>query len=236
MARKIVKKLSKEQKSLLIGLLIGDGTISNNYVFKLSHSILQKEYLEWKIQLLDKYKIKNNGLKGYTSTCGFNKGKGVIYSQLSINPTIKALRRTVYIPKKVITRKLLNWLTSQEIAIWYMDDGCININSSVQRRNSVQHTIKIATCVDFETSQIIINYFKEVWNINFRPFREGSGTFSIASSCEEDCRNFIKIVKPYILQVPSLLYKIRKDFTKEQFIALQKNEDSEARDILEYVF
>ena len=26
---------------------IGDGTISNNYVFKLSHSILQKEYLEW---------------------------------------------------------------------------------------------------------------------------------------------------------------------------------------------
>ena len=44
MARKIVKKLSKEQKSLLIGLLIGDGTISNNYVFKLLHSILQKEY------------------------------------------------------------------------------------------------------------------------------------------------------------------------------------------------
>ena len=39
MSRKIKKKLSKEQKSLLIGLLIGDGTISSNFVFKLSHSI-----------------------------------------------------------------------------------------------------------------------------------------------------------------------------------------------------
>jgi len=43
MARKIVRKLSKEQKSLLIGLLIGDGTISSNYVFKLSHSESQRE-------------------------------------------------------------------------------------------------------------------------------------------------------------------------------------------------
>lgn len=235
MARKIVKKLSKEQKSLLIGLLIGDGTISNNYVFKLSHSILQKEYLEWKIQLLNKYKIKNNGLKNYTSTCGFNKGKGVIYSQLSINPTIKALRRSVYIPKKTITRKLLNWLTPQEIAIWYMDDGCINVNTSKQR-SSIQHTIKIATCVDLDVAEEIIKYFKEVWNIKFRTFKEGSGTFSLASSNEEDCENFIKIIKPYILQVPSLLYKIRKDFTKEQFIALQNNEDSEARDISKYIF
>lgn len=234
MARKIVKKLSKNQKSLLIGLLIGDGTISNNYVFKLSHSILQKEYLEWKIKLLDECKIKNNGLKGYTSSCGYNKGKGVIYSQLSINPTIKALRRSVYIPKKTITRNLLNWLTPREIAIWYMDDGCINVNTSVQR-SSIQHAIKIATCVDLETIDIIIKYFNEVWNIKFRPFKEGSGTFSLASSTEEDCKNFIKIVKPYILQVPSLLYKIRKDFTKEQFIALQ-NEDSEARDMSEFIF
>lgn len=48
MKRKIVKKLNKEQKSLLIALLLGDGTISSNYVFKLSHSEEQREFLEWK--------------------------------------------------------------------------------------------------------------------------------------------------------------------------------------------
>lgn len=62
MSRKIVKKLSKEQKSILIALLIGDGTISSNYVFKLSHSIYQREFLEWKIDLLNKLGIKNNGI------------------------------------------------------------------------------------------------------------------------------------------------------------------------------
>lgn len=41
--RSIIKKLSKEQKSLLIGLLLGDGTISSNCVFKLSHSEAQRD-------------------------------------------------------------------------------------------------------------------------------------------------------------------------------------------------
>lgn len=93
-------RLNREQKSLLIALLIGDGTISNNYVFKLSHCVAQREYLEWKVGLLNDYKIKNNGVKEYVSTRGYNIGKTVVYSQMSIIPTIKALRKSVYIPKK----------------------------------------------------------------------------------------------------------------------------------------
>lgn len=231
MARRITKKLSKEQKSLLIGLLLGDGTISSNYVFKLSHSEAQREFLEWKIDLLNKFGFKNNGVKEYISTCGYNKGNKVLYSQMSLNPTIKALRRIVYTPKKHITRRLLNWLTPIGLAIWYMDDGCINVNTSKQR-SSIQHTIKIATCVDLDTAQVVIDYFKEVWDVQFRPFKEGKGTYSIASSTESDCAAFIQIIRPYIEQVPSLLYKIRDNFTKEEFIAQQKA-GSEVRDTLE---
>ena len=228
MSRKIVKTLSKEQKSLLIALLIGDGTISSNYVFKLSHSEHQSEFLKWKVELLNKLGIKNNGIKEYVSTCGYNTGKKVLYSQMSINPTIKALRRTVYTPKKTISRNLLNWLTPQGVAIWYMDDGHINVNTSSQR-SSAQHTIKIATCVDETTANMIVQYFKEVWDVNFRLFKEGKGTFSIATSCEKDCEKFICIVKPYI--IPSLLYKIRKNFTKEEFLQMQLD-GFEVRDII----
>lgn len=197
MKRKIVKKLNKEQKSLLIALLLGDGTISSNYVFKLSHSKEQKEFLEWKVKLAVEAGFKLNGIKEYISKGGYNIGKTVLYSQFSINPTIKALRRTVYIPKKTITRKLLNWLNPLGIAIWFMDDGCINVNTSKQR-SSIQHTIKIATCVDLNTANIIINYFNEVWNIKFRLFNEGKNTYSIASSTEEDCYNFVNLIRPYI--------------------------------------
>lgn len=223
MKRKIVKKLNKEQKSLLIALLLGDGTISNNFVFKLSHSEEQREFLEWKVNLAKEMGFKLNGIKEYISKCGYNIGKNVLYSQFSINPTIKALRKTVYVPKKTITRKLLNWLNPLGIAIWYMDDGCINVNTSKQR-SSIQHTIKIATCVNLETANIIIDYFIEVWNIKFRIFKEGKSTYSVASSSEVDCYKFITLIKPYIIQVPSLLYKIRKDLTKEQFISLKSEE------------
>lgn len=130
--RSIIKKLSKEQKSLLIG----DGTISSNCVFKLSHSEAQREYLEWKVGLLDVHGIKNNGVKEYISSCGYNT------------------------------------------------------------------------------------------------FKEGRGTYSIATSSELDCDKFVNIVRPYIEQVPSLLYKIRRDSTKLEFIA-QQRAASEARDTLE---
>lgn len=221
MARKIQKSLSKEQKRLLIALLIGDGTISSNYVFKLSHSVDQREYLEWKVSLLNKLKIKNNGIKEYISSCGYNIGKGVLYSQMSLNSTIKALRRSVYIPKKTFTRNLLNWLDEQGLAIWFMDDGFININESEQRNGSIQRNIRISTCVDEEICNMIIQYFKERWDIEFRPFLEKSKLFSIATRTNEDSDKFIKIVKPYVEQVPSLLYKIRDNLTKKEFIAQQ---------------
>lgn len=221
MARKIQKSLSKAQKRLLIALLIGDGTISSNYVFKLSHSIDQREYLEWKVGLLNKLGIKNNGIKEYISSCGYNKGKGVIYSQLSLNSTIKALRRSVYIPKKTFTRNMLDWLDEQGLAIWFMDDGFININESEQRHGSTQRNIKISTCVDKETCNMIIEYFKEKWNVEFRSFLERSKLYSIATRTNEDSDKFISIVKPYVEQVPSLLYKIRNSLTKEEFIAQQ---------------
>lgn len=102
------KTLSKEQKQLLIALLIGDGTISSNNVFKLSHAPQQLEFLQWKIQQLNNVGLVTNGIKRYKSTCGYNIDKEVIYTQLPINSTIKDLRRSVYIPKKVISRKLLN--------------------------------------------------------------------------------------------------------------------------------
>ena len=228
--RKITKKLNLNQKRLLIALLIGDGTISSNYVFKLSHGKDQLEYLTWKVQLLNNLELKNNGIKTYVSKCGYNIGKIVLYSQMSINSTIKALRRSVYNPKKIISKSLLKWLDEQGLAIWYMDDGHINVNTSLQR-SSIQHTVKIATCVDINTANEIINYFLEKWNIKFRLFDEGKNTYSIASSSEQDCEKFCKIVKPFVEQVPSLLYKIRKDLTKEEFLELQMK-GFEMRDII----
>ena len=159
-------KFNKESRNLLISMLLGDGTISNNNVFKLSHGYKQKEYLEWKINLLNEHGIKNNGLKEYVSTKGYNIGDVVYYTQLSIIPFVKLLRRIIYKPKKnYANRKILNRLNALGVAIWYMDDGHINIRKTNDKIHGFY--IKISTCLSKEDNQIIIDYFKEVWNISF---------------------------------------------------------------------
>ena len=202
-------KINKESRNLLIGLLLGDGTISNNYVFKLSHCEQQRDYLEWKIKLLGNNGIRANGIKEYISTCGYNSGKKVLYTQLSIIPFIKVLRRVFYRPKKILgNRKLLNRLSAQEIAIWYMDDGCINIRKSKNKIHGFY--IRIATCLPEKELQVIIDYFKEVWNISFYKISEGKGTYSLCCGTKEGIK-FINIVKSYVQQVPSMIHFITKN-------------------------
>ena len=198
-------------------MLLGDGTISNNYVFKLSHGYKQKEYLEWKINLLNEYGIKNNGLKEYISTCGYNVNSTVYYSQLSIIPFIKVLRRIIYKPiKNYANRKLLNRLSPLGLAIWYMDDGCINIRKTGDKIHGFY--IRIATCLYKEQNQVIIDYFKEVWDISFYQFKEGrpgKNTYSLCCGTQEGVK-FIELIKPYVESCPSMLYKIQYDLSQRK--------------------
>lgn len=210
-------KITKESRNLLIALLLGDGTICSNNVFKLSHAEQQKDYLEWKIKQLNDAGIRNNGLKSYIKTCGYNIGVNVYYTQLNIIPFIKVLRRIFYKPKKVLgNRKLLNRLNAKGIAIWYMDDGCINIRKDKDGR-PMGFYIKIATCLPKDELQVIIDYFKEVWNINFYMFHEGKkeDSFSLCCGTKEGLK-FINIIKKYVLQVPSMVHKIQYDLSQRR--------------------
>ena len=211
-------KFNKESRNLIIGMLLGDGTISNNYVFKLSHGYKQKEYLEWKINLLNENGIKNNGLKEYISTCGYNLGSIVYYSQMSVIPFMKVLRRVIYKPiKNYANRKILNRLNPLGIAIWYMDDGHINYRKTNGKIHGFY--IKIATCLPKEELQLIIDYFKDVWNIEFYMFHEGrkEDSFSICCGTKEGIK-FINIIKEHVLEVPTMKYKIQFDLSQRKDI------------------
>ena len=210
-------KITKESRNLLIALLLGDGTICNNNVFKLAHAQQQKDYLEWKIKQLNDAGIRNNGLKTYVKTCGYNTGVNVYYTQLNIIPFIKVLKRIFYKPKKVLgNRKLLNRLDAKGVAIWYMDDGHINIRKDKDGR-PMGFYIKIATCLPKNELQIIIDYFKEVWDVNFYTFHEGKkeDSFSLCCGTKEGLK-FINIIKKYVLQVPSMVHKIQYDLSQRR--------------------
>lgn len=210
-------KITKESRNLLIGMLLGDGTISNNNVFKIAHCENQKDYLEWKIKQLKEAGIRNNGIKSYIKTRGFNINVNVYYTQLNIIPFIKVLRRVVYKEKKILgNRKLLNRLGAKEIAIWYMDDGHINIRLDKNKR-PMGFYIKISTCEPKEEVQTIIDYFREQWNVNFYMFHEGKKEDSYSLCCgTKEGLKFINIVKSYVSQVPSMIHKITYDLSQRK--------------------
>ena len=208
-------KITKESRNLLIGMLLGDGTISNNNVFKIAHSESQKDYLEWKVKQLKEAGIRNNGIKSYIKIKGYKTGVPVYYTQLNTIPFIKVLRKVFYKEKKILgNRKLLNRLDAKGIAIWYMDDGHINIRKTKDGR-PMGFYIKISTCEPKQEVQTIIDFFKEQWNINFYMFHEGKKKDSYSLCCgTKEGLKFIDIVKPYVSQVPSMIHKITYDLSQ----------------------
>lgn len=210
-------KITKESRNLLIGMLLGDGTISNNNVFKIAHSDSQKDYLEWKVKQLKEAGIRNNGIKSYIKTRGYTTGVPVYYTQLNTIPFIKVLRKVFYKEKKILgNRKLLNRLDAKGIAIWYMDDGHINIRKTKDGR-PMGFYIKISTCEPKQEVQTIIDFFKEQWNINFYMFHEGKKEDSYSLCCgTKEGLKFIDIVKPYVSQVPSMIHKITYDLSQRK--------------------
>lgn len=211
-------KFNKESRNLIIALLLGDGTISNNRSFKICHSKEQETYLAWKIKKMNGLGIRNNGIKSYTVRTGYNTGRTVVYTQLNVVPFFKVLRKIMYRPKKIINnRTILNRLTSLGVAIWYMDDGHINISYGTNGKVKSCY-IRIATCQLKEDNQVIIDYFKEVWDVSFYQFPEGRNTYSLCCGTTE-CKKFISIIKDHVLEIPEMWYKIRNKMTKDKFNA-----------------
>lgn len=223
-------KFNKDSRNLMIAILLGDGSISSTHGFRMTHCSAQKEYLQWKIDRLNAYGIKNCGLKSYISTQGYKVGEEYFYTRLAVVPFIKVLRRVLYKKhKQIANRKILNRLTPEGIAIWYMDDGHIN------HRKDVGIYVRIATCLPKEECQVLIDYFKEVWDINFYTFSEGKNTYSLCCGTAQAIK-FIDLVKPYVLQIPCMASKVTYNISgrtrsvgssdsKWKTLALQKQDE-----------
>ena len=201
--------MNKIDRGILIGMVLGDGCLNvrkdkrykNSFHQRLTlkHGMKQKEYIEYKRDLLhsifggNKSKvnvINNNGYIGY-SVSKSNSYFRVLHKQMYPNG------------KKRVSRKVLDKLTPHGIAIWYMDDGSLY----PKKRNGKIHAYELilSTYIPIEENQIIIDYFKEVYDINFN-IAKSKGSYRLRLGTKE-ARKFIKIVEPYIIN--SMEYKIK---------------------------
>ncbi len=139
------QRLSDEQLQVVLGSLMGDGNLSpgrrgrNGVRFRLGHGPAQRDYLEWKVSLLD-----NVGHSLRTDPSG---GTSVDFTPL---PELADLHRAVYLGdgKKYLTDDFLKALTPLALAIWYQDDGSCTVRSQGLQKRAAGGDGRIQICVE----------------------------------------------------------------------------------------
>jgi len=112
--------LTQLQKSFLVGTLLGDGYIRRvrgrrNAFLEVNHSITQKEYVEWKYDLLKD--LVRSGPKER-----FGKGTRIAYRFFTKqHPEFTKTMDLFYKNKKKCIPDLI--LDPMSLAVWFMDDG-----------------------------------------------------------------------------------------------------------------
>lgn len=113
-------RLTEEQKAVLIGTILGDGHLAENwsktnYRLKVGQSYQQKEYVEWKYEVFKDWVLTKPKLHRATNSIRF----GTVS-----HPELTSFHNMFYKGrKKVIPRNIGNLLSPLTLAVWFMDDG-----------------------------------------------------------------------------------------------------------------
>lgn len=196
--------LPKSSREMIWGSMFGDGGVyygtgNRHCGYRCSHSPKQREYIEWKYEMLKSVV----GSRVYAVTA-YHKIRQRTYTTLQFSS--KALSyftrlRKMFYPKgkKRITRSLLNKLTPLGLATWFMDDGTTGVNN-----RKYPQLLLCTNGFSLKENNLIKDYFREVWEIETRV--HGGKSFHIYFN-KPNSLKFIEIIKTYI--IPSMRYKLR---------------------------
>lgn len=189
---------------LLVSLALGDGHLDFNKsktraALVIRHSSHQKDYIQWKYDLCPdlwnnkpiKYKNKLNNKIYY----GF-------YLRSHLDLKLAEIKHKLYPNNhKKYSREILEYLGPIGLAIWFMDDGCVD---RPLNKNSMGLLNTYGRSENAEEEKVIQQYFKEKWGIE-TAINKGHGKSRIRFNHANFCK-LVEIINPYV--IPSLKYKI----------------------------
>ena len=217
-------KLTEKDKSILIGLLLGDGYIDDKGRIYVEHGEKQKDYCIYKAKLLHsvcggkdikvhEYIRKRSVLKDKKQ---FKEDTFITYKFKKQSQSFILIRNLLYNEdkKKYISEKTLQYITPEVIALWWMDDGCLTKKYTYQNgeKKHCGYTLKLCTYLPKEQNEIIQKFFKDnyqvEWNVVKADGAKDDTQWMLRCGTIEG-RKFLNIIREYIIKnVPSLSYKV----------------------------
>ena len=203
-------RLSGQQMQLILGALMGDGSLSPNphgrsgTRFRMGHGARQAAYLDWKASLLENI--------GYTRS---SNAKGAVFADLTPLPELAELREAVYFGdgKKHLSWEYLKALTPFALAIWYMDDGGFTVRSKGAQQRTPGGTGRIDICVQAMSPgsrQRLAGYLRDTHGFDVKVSNRGAQGQAVLQFTTAASEQFQRLVAPYIH--PSMEYKLLPRF------------------------
>ncbi len=193
-------KLSKQQREILIGILLGDACLetSNNgrtYRLKIEQSEMHREYLYHLYELFKEWVLtppqeKERVFRGH-------KKLSFAFSTIS-HASFRFYAHQFYgIEGKKVPKLIHRWLTPVNLAYWYMDDGSIK---SKESKGVILNTHSFSRSEVNRLAQVLGSVFG--LQAKERKQKEGYQIYISGHSYER----FKELVGPHILK--SMWYKI----------------------------
>ena len=210
--------MQKEKRGALLALCLGDGYVHSwaatkqpNCTLSITHSHKQLEYIEWKAKRL--HTILGGSIPKVHCRNRHDERTNKVYRSCSISRTDKYFNiahRLLYKDnsKKTYTRKLLNFLTIEGLAIWYMDDGSSKFTVSKKTGKKGSCQTQLATYCSREEARIIVEYFIEVWGIHWAVYTSKRTGQCVLCANTANSIKFLTLIKPHVL--PLFYYKIAR--------------------------
>ncbi len=201
-------KLNSKQRELIIGSLLGDGTMrlgknARNVNFKVEHGLAQKEYVMWKYQILKQFVFTEPKISYRYDEEGRKYEKSWWFRTIR-HPFFTEIYRKFYEGsgyrngRKVIHEGLKKEFTPLVLAVWIMDDGSFS-------RNRIDISTYSFSLLEVN---ILQGYFKDIFDIKMNYYRDRDKGYRMYCN-QEETKKLIKIIRPYI--IPSMMYKIIRD-------------------------
>jgi len=205
------QKFSKEQKSVLIGSMLGDGGMSDpdcrtspQIVFTQGDD--QKDYLRFKQKIFGNNAGKTQkGKSGYTDKPVWRIAINVLDETYQIaQERIISGKHPSGRKRWIPTNRFLNWIDEQALCIWYLDNGSLGKHRLINGDYSYSSTIH-SERFSRDDNRRIAKFLERRFYLFPKITPDSRGYFNLRFN-KEETNKLMKIITPFVPECMS--YKI----------------------------
>lgn len=204
--------MTKSEKSTLLGIALGDGYIrimaKRTGTLELQHCGDQADYVRFKRDILVRIlKCKAPNIREYV-----RKDDG--HAKACLTKTHRyffILRKFLYKNgKKYLSKHVLNRLTDEAVALWFMDDSGIRCRRNAEGTRIKSYESILSICCPLDQAERVIDFFTTRYEVTpkLKPHRTKRGGDVMYYSVRfntGDMRKLFPKIRPFACK--SMLYK-----------------------------